>query len=133
MASKEDQKKDWAEMSDGEEPEQEATQEDKAKITIKKKKIPAAQKGSKNDRGDYVVTTINIPDMRTGVNKKDEDGQDVDESDSDSGYDEEDDAKEEKKAAASEKKEGKYYRVFYSLIVFRKTCQKTIQKGAKST
>ena len=133
MASKEDQKKDWAEMSDGEEPEQEATQEDKAKITIKKKKIPAAQKGFKNDRGDYVVTTINIPDMRTGVNKKDEDGQDVDESDSESGYDEEDDAKEEKKAPVSEKKEGKYYRVFYSLSVFRKTCQKTIQKGAKST
>ena len=133
MASKEDQKKDWAEMSDGEEPEQEATQEDKAKITIKKKKIPAAQKGFKNDRGDYVVTKINIPDMRTGVNKKDEDGQIVDESDSDSGYDEEDDAKEEQKAAVSEKKEGKYYRVFYSLIVFRKTCQKTIQKGAKST
>ena len=73
------------------------------------------------------MTTINIPDMRTGVNKKDEDGQEVDESDSDSGgYDEEDDAKEEKKAEAGEKKEGKYYRVFYSLIVFRKTCQKTI-------
>ena len=72
------------------------------------------------------MTTINIPDMRTGVNKKDEDGQEVDESDSDSGYDEEDDAKEEKKAEVSEKKEGKYYRVFYSLIVFRKTCQKII-------
>ena len=126
MATKEDQKKDWAEMSDGEEPEADAKEDEKAKITIKKKKIQAAQKGFKNDRGDYVVTTINIPDMRTGVNKKDEDGQEVDESDSDSGYDEEDDAKEEKKAEVSEKKEGKYYRVFYSLIVFRKTCQKTI-------
>lgn len=114
MATKEDQKKDWAEMSDGEEPEQEATQEEKAKITIKKKKIPAAQKGFKNDRGDYVVTTINIPDMRTGLTKKDEDGVDVDESDSDTGYDEEDDTKEEKKTAAKEKKEqGKYFRVFY--------------------
>lgn len=66
MATKEDQKQDWAEMSDGEEPEQETKDEEKAKITIKKKKIPAAQKGFKNDRGDYVVTTINIPDMRTG-------------------------------------------------------------------
>ena len=74
MATKEDQKKDWAEMSDGEEPEQEAKDEEKAKITIKKKKIPAAQKGFKNDRGDYVVTTINIPDMRTGM-KNDEDGE----------------------------------------------------------
>lgn len=74
MATKEDQKKDWAEMSDGEEPEQEAKDEEKAKITIKKKKVPAAQKGFKNDRGDYVVTTINIPDMRTGM-KNDEDGE----------------------------------------------------------
>lgn len=108
MATKEDQKQDWAEMSDGEEPEQEVKDEEKAKITIKKKKIPAAQKGFKNDRGDYVVTTINIPDMRTGVNKKDEDGQPIDSSDSDSGYDDEDDTKEEKKAAVAEKKEGKY-------------------------
>ena len=51
-------------MSDGEEPEVETKDDEKAKITIKKKKIPAAQKGFKNDRGDYVVTTINIPDMR---------------------------------------------------------------------
>ena len=112
MATKEEQKKDWAEMSDGEEPEQEAQQEDKAKVTVKKKKVPAAQKGFKNDRGDYVVTTINIPDMRTGVAKKNEDGQEVEDSDSDTGYDEEDDTKEEKKAAVEEKKEGKYYRVF---------------------
>jgi hypothetical protein len=52
--------------------------------------------------------------MRTGLTKKDEDGVDVDESDSDTGYDEEDDTKEEKKTAAKEKKEqGKYFRVFY--------------------
>ena len=117
MASKEEQKKDWAEMSDGEEPEAEAKEEDKAKITIKKKKVPAAQKGFKNDRGDYVVTTINIPDMRTGVAKKDEDGQEVEDSDSDDVYDDEDDSKEEKKAAAEEKKPGKYKRVFYSNCV----------------
>lgn len=73
MASKEE-KKDWAEMSDGEEPE-DVKEDDKAKVTVKKKKIPAAQKGFKNDRGDYVVTTINIPDMRTGVNKEDNEGQ----------------------------------------------------------
>lgn len=106
MATQEEQKKDWAEMSDGEEPEADAA-EDKAKITIKKKKVPAAQKGFKNDRGDYVVTSINIPDMRTGVNKKDEDGQPVEESDSDTEYDEEDDSKEEKKATEASKKEGK--------------------------
>jgi hypothetical protein len=112
MATKEDQKKDWAEMSDGDEPETEVKEEDKAKITVKKKKVPAAQKGFKNDRGDYVVTSINIPDMRQGV-KKDEDGQPLDDSDSDSVYDDEDDAKEEAKEAQAAKvnNEGKY-RVF---------------------
>ena len=32
-----------------------------------KKKIPPTKKGNKNERGDYVVTTIDIPDMRTGI------------------------------------------------------------------
>ena len=63
---------------------------------IKKKKIPAAQKGFKNKQGDYVVTKIDIPDMRTGVNKT-EDGEPVEESDEDTEYDEEDDTKEETK------------------------------------
>ena len=108
MATKEEKKKDWAEMSDGEEPEAEAKEEEKAKITIKKKKIPAAQKGFKNERGDYVVTTINIPDMRTGVNKNDEEGgQAEDSSSSDEGYGDEDDNKEEQKEVVEDKKEGK--------------------------
>ena len=119
MATKEDQKKDWAEMSDGEEPETETKEEEKAKITIKKKKIPAAQKGFKNDRGDYVVTTINIPDMRSGINKQDEDGEPVESSDTESGYDEEEDTKEEAKAVEAPKKEGKYKSECF--ILFRKT------------
>ena len=95
MATKEEQNKDWAEMSDGEEPEVDA-QEEAAKITIKKKKIPAAAKGFKNKQGDYVVTKIDIPDMRHGVNKT-EDGEPIEESDDDTEYDEEEDTNEEKK------------------------------------
>ena len=37
----EEQKKDWAEMSDGEEPEADPKEEDKAKVT-QKKKVPRA-------------------------------------------------------------------------------------------
>ena len=29
--------------------------------------IPSTKKGFKNKQGDYVVTTINIPDMRDGL------------------------------------------------------------------
>ena len=63
----------WAEMSDGEEHE-EQTEEQKAegeeknhKIKPAKKKVPPAQKGTKNRDGDYVVATIDIPDSRTGM------------------------------------------------------------------
>jgi hypothetical protein len=96
MATTEDAKKDWAEMSDGEEPEVETQDEEKVEITIIKKKIPVTQKGFKNKQGDYVVTKIDIPDMRTGVNKTD-DGEPLEDSDEDTEYDEEDDTKEEKK------------------------------------
>ena len=61
----------------------------------KREFISTAQKGFKNDRGDYVVTSINIPDMRTDVKKnQDEDSEDVDPSDSESeGYGDEEDSK----------------------------------------
>lgn len=90
---KKDQKKkagqDWAEMSDGEEEEEQ--QEQTQNVEKDKKKVPAAKKGFKNDRGDYVVTTIDLPDM---VPKKN-DGEQKDEvTDSDTEYDDEDDVKE---------------------------------------
>lgn len=53
---------------------------------------PKTQKGFKNDRGDYVVTTIDIHDLRTGVNdKKEKNIENDDESSSDEGYGDEDD------------------------------------------
>ena len=97
---------DWAEMSDeAEDPEQEAGADGEAKnhvIKQAKKKIPPTQKGTKNKQGDYVVTTIDIPDIRTGVKKEGEEKEET-ESDSDTEYDDEDDqneapAKEEEKA-----------------------------------
>ena len=122
MATKEDQKKDWAEMSDGEEPEADAKEDEKAKITIKKKKIQAAQKGFKNDRGDYVVTTINIPDMRTGVAKEGEDGEPADDSDSDTSYGEEEEKPQP--VANPAKTEGKF-NIRVLILSIRKTSQKT--------
>jgi hypothetical protein len=97
----------WAEMSDdNEEAEQEARAENEKNEAIKeaKKKIPATQKGIKNKQGDYVVTTIDIPDIRTGF-KNVVDGEEVDSSDTDTEYDEEDDTKEAPKE--EEKVEGK--------------------------
>ena len=71
-----------------------------------KKKVPPTKKGTKNDRGDYVITTIDIPDMRTGVSKS-EKMQVISDSDSDSGYGDEDEPKEEKKVEEAPAKEGK--------------------------
>ena len=56
-------------MSDGEEEVEE--QEQTQAVKEEKKKVPATKKGFKNDRGDYVVTTIDLPDMK--VTKKDDD------------------------------------------------------------
>jgi hypothetical protein len=50
--------------------------------------------------------------MRTGMGKKDEDGEAESSSDSDEGYGDEDDVNEDKKAPVQEKKQGKYLRVF---------------------
>lgn len=43
--------------------------EEEAQVIVAKPKPPPTKKGVKNDRGDYVVTSIDIPDMRTGVSK----------------------------------------------------------------
>ena len=72
MEKKEEQaatqdKKEWAEMSDDEQEYDNNEQEVQVKKE-KKKKIPQAKKGFKNDRGDYVVTSIFVPDLRQGAN-----------------------------------------------------------------
>ena len=59
-------------MSNDEDDDQPAEQEaqaedDKLKEEEKKVVIPPTKKGFKNKQGDYVVTTINIPDMRDGL------------------------------------------------------------------
>ena len=96
-----------AEMSDDAEEQVEEVEEWKKEHVIKpaKKKVQAEQRGTKNARGDYVVTSIDIPDMRTGV-KKDEEGNDAVSSDSDTEYDDEDDVKETAPVEAP-KEEGK--------------------------
>ena len=117
MEAKDETKtKEWAEMSDEDE-EIGANTEDKkdqavegedAQNQVSKQKfkgkskgdnIPPAQKGFKNERGDYVVTSINILDTRTDIRKeRDEDDEEADDSESESeGYGEEDDTKETQK------------------------------------
>lgn len=94
-------------MSDnGEEEEEEKQQEANAE---EKPKIKKAVKGTKNKDGDYVVTSINIPDMRTGISKNEKTGAAaaIEDDSSDEGYgDEEDNA--EQTPAVEENKEGKY-------------------------
>jgi len=70
---------------------------------LPKKIIPPAKKGSKNERGDYVVTTIDIPDMRTGMKVIENKLEDSD-SDSEEGYGDEDEpVKEETKVEEAPK------------------------------
>jgi hypothetical protein len=97
-ATKEEKPKtdNWAEMSDNDADDQpEENQEAKKEHTIKpaKKKVPAEQKGVKNARGDYVVSSIDIPDLRAGV-KQEGNEQAEEDSDTDTEYDEEDDVNE---------------------------------------
>jgi hypothetical protein len=91
-------KKDWAEMEDDEDPEADAEREqadaEKAAKKEKKKRIPQAKKGFKNDRGDYVVTSIVVPDLRAGGEAKEK--KDEDSSSSETEYDDEDDSKDQK-------------------------------------
>ena len=106
-----DEKQDWAEMSNDEEEEaQPAREEEKVEeIKVVKKIIPPAKKGHKNTRGDYVVTTIDIPDMRTGLSKGGENKNADSDSSSDEGYgDEEAPVKEVAAKVEEVKKEGKY-------------------------
>lgn len=68
-ATDQNDKKDWAEMSD-EEGEQDAgaDKEEASKPEPEVKKvIPPMQKGTKNKQGDYIVEKFEIPDFRDGV------------------------------------------------------------------
>ena len=79
--------------------------------------IPKAKKGTKNDKGDYIVTSFVIEDTRIGM-KKDNDNNEEDEEDSDDFYGDEDDKKEEtkKEAAPVKGKYQLYIQIFYSHI-----------------
>lgn len=93
-------------MSDnGEEEEEEKQQDANAE---EKPKIKKPIKGTKNKDGDYVVTSIDIPDMRTGVNKAEKTGAAaaIEDDSSDEEYDDEDDTTEQT-PAVEDKKEGK--------------------------
>tara|TARA_B110000503_G_C7051761_1_gene372648 strand:- start:726 stop:848 length:123 start_codon:yes stop_codon:yes gene_type:complete len=38
-------------------------------VVVPKKIIPPTKKGIKNDKGDYIVTSFNIADERTGIKR----------------------------------------------------------------
>lgn len=102
---------DWAEMSDEAE-DNDGQDNGEEKTAPKPKKIKPAAKGYKNKDGDYVVNSIDIPDMRTDMKTIGEDGEVIDdETDSDTEYDEEDDNKDA--AKEDETKEGKYHSRIY--------------------
>ena len=94
----------WAEMSDGQEDEPE-TVEEKQHVIKPAKKIPPPQKGTKNAQGDYVVTKIEIPDLRVGIKDGEDGSEAADSSDSDSGYGDEEDTQ---VVEEEESKTGKY-------------------------
>lgn len=104
MSQQEAEKKNenWAEMSDEHEEEEAEEQKQQAEKPPKKK---AAPKGAKNKDGDFIVTTIDIPDMRTGIKGGKDDDEDDEDSDSDEGYGDEDDTTAQ--PVAEETKEGK--------------------------
>lgn len=80
-------------MSNEEDEEAQETREEAPKVEEVKKVIPPAKKGTKNVRGDYVVTTIDIPDMRTGLKEgRNKNALIESDSDSDEGYGEEEEA-----------------------------------------
>lgn len=85
---------------------------------MKPKKVKPAQKGTKNKEGDYIVTSIDIPDNRTGIKKGEEGaaGEGEEEEDSDTEYDEEDDTKEAQAVPEETKQEGKYIYKYKSLM-----------------
>lgn len=85
MSAKDQKKeaKDWADMSDDEEDGKlNATKEEKKvekkaeeEKPVEKKYIPPTKKGTKNKRGDYVVTSINVVDTRTGIKDKEQEAE----------------------------------------------------------
>ena len=84
---KDEKRENWAEMSD----EQDGADE-QAAVEVKKPVIPkgtknqTVKKGVKNDRGDYIITKIEIPDNRIHKENEEKEGQEVEESSSDEGY-----------------------------------------------
>lgn len=68
---KEDKRENWADLSDqdneADDQTADATTGDDGKKTEKPKvvKVPNAKKGVKNVRGDYIVTKIEIPDIKS--------------------------------------------------------------------
>lgn len=95
----------WAEMSD--EHEEEEVEDTKEKQQTEKPKKRAAPRGTKNKDGDFIVTTIDIPDTRSGVKGNDDDSdEDDEESESDEGYGDEEDTTTQ--PVQEESKEGKF-------------------------
>ena len=90
-------KTNWAELSEGDEEDIVDTpinNEDAAE-DVKPVYIPPKMPGKKNKNGDYVVTSLDIVDTRTGVKKEKKDKVE-EESSSDEGYGDEDDNNEAK-------------------------------------
>ena len=82
------------------------TEGDQAEQDKPKKKVIPGKKGVKNQHGDYVVTSIDIPDHRSGIKKDKQKGEQDSDSSSDEGYGDEDDTQEQPKPQ-EEVKEGK--------------------------
>jgi hypothetical protein len=65
----EDKARNWAELSDHDE-DDDANNNDAEEVAAEPKKvIPPKMKGTKNDNGDYVITSFEIADTRKGVKK----------------------------------------------------------------
>lgn len=94
---------------DEDQPNEQETQPEQAepKEEVKKPYIPPTKKGFKNDKGDYVVTSINIPDLRDGLKDKKETRQIESDSDSDEGYGDEDEPAQQQPNAAGETEQPK--------------------------
>ena len=95
---KEDKRENWADLSDADEgaDDQNAdapfTRGEESKKTEQPKpvRVPNAKKGIKNVRGDYIVTKIEIPDIKSKKDGENKNKESEEESSSDEGYGEED-------------------------------------------
>ena len=131
-----------------EQPAEEKVEEKKEE----KKVIPPTKKGFKNKQGDYVVTSIVIPDLRDGL-KKEKEAKKVleDDSDSDEGYGDEDEPAQEAPKTdpeADKAKKGKFivqikqfikinhfgvsYIIIYLYYFVYRITKKTVEERAKS-